>query len=203
MTHKRWALPIDLENQNPISARQSTGEPDSCYNSFTDKVSRIYARFSISRKKEHGLQIVQRDQHHVVPQPRSDALPAQTNNKSLLAINPSTSKTTRDRKRWLWAKDAILDAWNKQTVDKTVPTMLLHNWAIFWLPSVPAGFAVKYTDQIPSVVFAVNFDAAIPISSYLSKAVDVIIAHVGQTVGSLLYVTFRYTPRPALLDILR
>lgn len=81
--------------------------------------------------------------------------------------------------------------------------MLLHNWAIFLLPSVPAGFAVKYTNQIPSVIFVVNFVAAIPISSYLSKAVDVIIAHIGQTVGSLLYVTFRYTPRPALLDIIR
>ena len=203
MAHIRWALPVDLENQSSNSSRHSTDGPDPCCHPSTGRLLWVNPRSSIRCKGEDGLRSVHRGQRHVVPRPSLDWLPVKTNSKSFPAIDPSTRRMTRASGFWLWAKEIIVDAQNRRTAAKSVQTMLLHNWAIFLLPSIPAGFAVKYTNQNPSVVFAVNFIAAIPNSSYLSRAVDEIMAHVGQTVGSLLYVTFRYTPRLALLDIIR
>ena len=69
---------------------------------------------------------------------------------------------------------------------------LLVAWVNILLVFVPAGFAVNYAHVNPAVVFVVNFFAIIPTSSLLSYSVDEMAKYIGDTLGGLLVITFRW-----------
>lgn len=58
--------------------------------------------------------------------------------------------------------------------------------------AVPAGFAVKYTDQSPVVTFAVNFVAIIPLGLMLDAVTEELVIRRGGHEGMLIVITFGY-----------
>lgn len=58
--------------------------------------------------------------------------------------------------------------------------------------AVPAGFAVKYTNQSPVVTFAVNFVAIIPLGQILDAVTEELVVRRGGHEGMLIVITFGY-----------
>lgn len=58
--------------------------------------------------------------------------------------------------------------------------------------AVPAGFAVKYTDQSPVITFAVNFVAIIPLGLMLDAVTEELVIRRGRHEGMLIVITFGY-----------
>lgn len=70
--------------------------------------------------------------------------------------------------------------------------VIFQSWPLMvLLPFVPTGFAVKYTEQKPAVVFAINFIAMVPNVMLISHAVDELTIRTNNLLGSLLNMTFR------------
>lgn len=69
-------------------------------------------------------------------------------------------------------------------------TALCHSWVNVLLIFVPVGIAVKAADLNPSVVFAMNAVAIIPLAGLLSHATECVASRLGDTVGALTNVTF-------------
>lgn len=70
---------------------------------------------------------------------------------------------------------------------------LLSSWLIWFLePAIPAGFAVKYTNQSPVTTFAVNFVAIIPLSKILDVVTEELGIYKGGHVGMMIIITFGY-----------
>ena len=57
---------------------------------------------------------------------------------------------------------------------------------------IPAGFAVYYCHVNQIVVFTINFLAIIPSAIELAFGVDELSLRVGETLGGLISMTFRY-----------
>ena len=55
---------------------------------------------------------------------------------------------------------------------------------------VPVGIAVNFAGVSPTVVFALNAIAIIPLAGLLSHATEAVASSMGDTVGALMNVTF-------------
>ena len=68
---------------------------------------------------------------------------------------------------------------------------LFKSWiTILLIFAVPAGFAVKFTDQSPVVTFAVNFVAIIPLGQILDRVTEELVIRRGDHEGMLILITF-------------
>jgi Ca2+:H+ antiporter len=73
---------------------------------------------------------------------------------------------------------------------KTCKDILLSSWLNILLISVPVGIAVEVAGVNPTIVFAVNAVAIIPLAGLLSFATQSIASDLGDTIGALMNVTF-------------
>lgn len=67
---------------------------------------------------------------------------------------------------------------------------LLHSWINVLLIFVPLGIAVKVAGLSPSIVFAMNAVAVIPLAGLLAHATESVAGRLGDTLGALLNVSF-------------
>lgn len=73
---------------------------------------------------------------------------------------------------------------------KTCKDILLSSWLNVLLIFVPVGIALEVAGVNPSVVFATNAIAIIPLAGLLSYATQSIASDLGDTIGALMNVTF-------------
>ena len=78
----------------------------------------------------------------------------------------------------------------KYTVWGGLKATLFKSWITILIFAVPAGFAVKYTDQSPVVTFAVNFVAILPLGQILDAVTEELVIRRGGHQGILIVVTF-------------
>ncbi|KAL4863548.1 hypothetical protein BDV12DRAFT_177413 [Aspergillus spectabilis] len=69
-------------------------------------------------------------------------------------------------------------------------TALCHSWINILLVFVPLGIAVEAVGLDPSIIFAINAVAIIPLAGILSHATENVASRMGDTIGALLNVTF-------------
>ena len=55
---------------------------------------------------------------------------------------------------------------------------------------VPVGIAVKAAGVSPTIVFAINAIAIVPLAGLLSHATESVASEMGDTIGALMNVTF-------------
>ncbi|KEQ69095.1 calcium/proton exchanger [Aureobasidium namibiae CBS 147.97] len=67
---------------------------------------------------------------------------------------------------------------------------LTHSWINLLLVAVPAGIIAKALNVNPSVVFALNAVAIIPLAGMLAYATEVVASRLGDTLGALMNVSF-------------
>ena len=68
--------------------------------------------------------------------------------------------------------------------------ILLSSWLNVLLICVPVGIAVKAAGVSPTIVFAINAIAIVPLAGLLSHATESVASEMGDTVGALMNVTF-------------
>lgn len=68
--------------------------------------------------------------------------------------------------------------------------ILLSSWLNLLLIFVPVGIAVKAAGVSPTIVFALNAIAIVPLAGLLSHATESVASEMGDTIGALLNVTF-------------
>jgi Ca2+:H+ antiporter len=68
--------------------------------------------------------------------------------------------------------------------------IVLHSWVNVLLVFVPVGIASHFAHLNPSVVFAVNAIAIIPLAGLLTYATESVAHRLGDTIGALLNVSF-------------
>ncbi|KAF3905216.1 hypothetical protein ABW21_db0201593 [Orbilia brochopaga] len=73
---------------------------------------------------------------------------------------------------------------------RTFLQILFHSWINVLLIFVPVGIAVEFAHLHPTVVFAVNCVALIPLAGMLSYATESVAHRLGDTIGALMNVTF-------------
>ncbi len=73
---------------------------------------------------------------------------------------------------------------------QTAKDILLSSWLNVLLVFVPVGIAVQAAGVNPTVVFAMNAVAIIPLAGLLSHATESVAGRMGDTVGALMNVTF-------------
>lgn len=73
---------------------------------------------------------------------------------------------------------------------ETCKDILLSSWLNVLLIFVPVGIALEVAGVNPSVVFAMNAIAIIPLAGLLSYATQSIASDLGDTIGALMNVTF-------------
>ena len=89
------------------------------------------------------------------------------------------------------------DLQTKETEEYTIwgglRATLFASWITsFLVPAVPAGFAVKYTNQSPVITFCVNFVAILPLGQILDAVTKEMVIRRGGHEGMLIVVTFGY-----------
>lgn len=72
----------------------------------------------------------------------------------------------------------------------TTKDTILSSWLNVLLVFVPIGIAVQVAGVNPTVVFALNAIAIIPLAGLLSHATESVASNMGDTVGALMNVTF-------------
>lgn len=73
---------------------------------------------------------------------------------------------------------------------RTAKNIILSSWLNVLLVFVPAGIAVQVAGVNPTIVFAINAIAIIPLAGLLSHATESVASRMGDTVGALMNVTF-------------
>ncbi|KAI9719369.1 MAG: hypothetical protein M1812_003440 [Candelaria pacifica] len=73
---------------------------------------------------------------------------------------------------------------------KTTKDILLSTWLNVLLIFVPIGIAVQFAGLNPTIVFAMNAIAIIPLAGLLSHATESVASNMGDTIGALMNVTF-------------
>lgn len=71
-----------------------------------------------------------------------------------------------------------------------VKETLMSSWINVLLVFVPVGIAVQAAGIDPTIVFAMNAIAIIPLAGLLSHATESVAAEMGDTIGALMNVTF-------------
>lgn len=69
-------------------------------------------------------------------------------------------------------------------------TTLLHSWVNVLLVFVPVGIAVEAAHLSPTIIFAMNAVAIVPLAGLLSHATECVASRLGDTIGALTNVTF-------------
>lgn len=69
-------------------------------------------------------------------------------------------------------------------------TALCHSWINVLLVFVPVGIAVEAVGLDPTIIFAMNAVAIIPLAGLLSHATECVASRMGDAIGALLNVTF-------------
>ena len=72
----------------------------------------------------------------------------------------------------------------------TSKQILLSSWINVLLVFVPVGIAIHIAGFSPTIVFAMNAIAIIPLAGLLSHATESVASELGDTIGALLNVTF-------------
>ena len=72
----------------------------------------------------------------------------------------------------------------------TLKKICFSSWINVLLIFVPAGFAVNHAHVNPTIIFAVNAIAIVPLAGMLAYATESVAHRVGDTVGALLNVSF-------------
>lgn len=67
---------------------------------------------------------------------------------------------------------------------------LFHSWVNVLLVFVPIGIVVKLVGMSPTIIFAMNAIAIIPLAGLLAHATERVAARLGDSLGALLNVTF-------------
>ncbi|KAJ9203252.1 hypothetical protein DTO164E3_2723 [Paecilomyces variotii] len=67
---------------------------------------------------------------------------------------------------------------------------LCHSWVNVLLVFVPVGIAVEAVGMNPSIIFAMNAVAIVPLAGLLAHATEHVASRLGDTVGALINVTF-------------
>ena len=73
---------------------------------------------------------------------------------------------------------------------KVLKETLISSWVNVLLVFVPAGIAVQAAGIDPTIVFAMNAIAIIPLAGLLSHATESVASEMGDTIGALMNVTF-------------
>lgn len=73
---------------------------------------------------------------------------------------------------------------------QTTKKILFASWINVLLVFVPVGIVVEFIPASPTVVFAMNAIAIVPLAGLLSYATESVAWRLGDTVGALLNVTF-------------
>ncbi|EPS41143.1 hypothetical protein H072_4975 [Dactylellina haptotyla CBS 200.50] len=73
---------------------------------------------------------------------------------------------------------------------KTFFQILFHSWINVLLVFVPIGIAVEIAGLHPTIIFAMNCIALIPLAGMLSYATESVAHRLGDTIGALMNVTF-------------
>ncbi len=73
---------------------------------------------------------------------------------------------------------------------KTTKDILLSSWLNVLLIFVPIGIAVEFAGINPTIIFAMNAIAIIPLAGLLSHATESCASNMGDTIGALMNVTF-------------
>ena len=73
---------------------------------------------------------------------------------------------------------------------KVCKRILFSTWLNVLLVFVPIGIAVKFAGVSGSIVFAMNAVAIVPLAGLLSHATESVASDMGDTIGSLMNVTF-------------
>lgn len=73
---------------------------------------------------------------------------------------------------------------------KHTKTTLLHSWINVLLVFVPVGIAVEAAHMSPTIIFAMNAVAIVPLAGLLSHATECVASRMGDTIGALTNVTF-------------
>ena len=73
---------------------------------------------------------------------------------------------------------------------ETLKEILLSSIINVLLVFVPVGIALNFTSVSPTVVFAMNAIAIIPLAGLLSHATESVASSMGDTIGALMNVTF-------------
>ncbi|KAK6343667.1 hypothetical protein TWF730_011257 [Orbilia blumenaviensis] len=74
--------------------------------------------------------------------------------------------------------------------NKTFLQILFHSWINVLLVFVPIGIAVEVAHLHPTIVFAMNCVALVPLAGMLSYATESVAHRLGDTIGALMNVTF-------------
>ncbi|KAK6513151.1 hypothetical protein TWF506_009316 [Arthrobotrys conoides] len=74
--------------------------------------------------------------------------------------------------------------------NKTFFQILFHSWINILLVFVPIGIAVEIAHLDPTIVFAMNCIALVPLAGMLSYATESVAHRLGDTIGALMNVTF-------------
>lgn len=73
---------------------------------------------------------------------------------------------------------------------RTFKDILLSTWLNILLIFVPIGVAVQIAGITPTVVFAMNAIAIVPLAGLLTHATESVATELGDTIGALMNVTF-------------
>ena len=73
---------------------------------------------------------------------------------------------------------------------KVLKETLMSSWINVLLVFVPVGIAVQAAGVDPTIVFAMNAIAIIPLAGLLSHATESVASELGDTIGALMNVTF-------------
>ena len=73
---------------------------------------------------------------------------------------------------------------------QTTKMVLFSSWLNVLLVFVPIGIIVRVVKLNPTIVFAMNAIAIIPLAGLLSYATESVARRMGDTVGALMNVTF-------------
>jgi Ca2+:H+ antiporter len=74
--------------------------------------------------------------------------------------------------------------------NQTAKKIALHSWVNLLLVFVPIGVASHFAGLNPSIVFAMNAIAIIPLAGLLTYATESVAHRLGDTLGALLNVSF-------------
>ena len=85
----------------------------------------------------------------------------------------------------------------------TLRGILLSRWLNILLIFVPVGIAVQAAGVNPTIVFAMNAIAIIPLAGLLSYATESVASELGDTIGALMNVTFGNAVELIILYVLQ
>ncbi|KAL8947310.1 MAG: hypothetical protein Q9222_006397 [Ikaeria aurantiellina] len=122
---------------------------------------------------------------------RADNHNALTQSTSAVQSSPAAPATERSRPQGTSEKDKEthkVPVWRR--FYDTVKKICLSSWVNVLLVFVPVGIAVNFAGVNPTIIFAMNAIAIIPLAGMLAYATESVAHRLGDTLGALLNVSF-------------